>query len=179
MHPNPTAELVLEPLPNGQHAWLRPAVADQLDRYRLNPDRVVIVDQVESAAAPEPFIPRDKLPEWVFETRTHFLVWAPTAERALRWFVDESDIDVDTEILTFGQVDLVGQTVRSMEQEPEPRYVVTDQGRRDLAMSQLFDKGPTVADVARLCHVCGKPSIDPLSEGRCIVCELLQRTIGA
>src|SRR5712691_5907247 len=74
-----TNDLVLEPLPNGEHAWLRPA--RQLDRYQLNPERVVIVEQVEVA--------------------------------------DSDD---------------------------EPRYVLTDKGRRELAMAQLFDRGPTVAD---------------------------------
>jgi hypothetical protein len=31
----------------------------------------------------------------------------------------------------------------------EDRYVLTDQGSRDLAMAQLFDRGRSVADVAR------------------------------
>ncbi len=29
----------------------------------------------------------------------------------------------------------------------DPRYVLTDQGRRDLAKALWFDRGPTVADV--------------------------------
>jgi hypothetical protein len=106
----------------------------------------VDTDQVASSSALDRFIPPDELPEWVFETRTRFLVAAPTAERAHQWFVDESDIEVDTEILDFGQVDLVGQTVRSMDQEPAPRYVITDQGRRDLALARLFDQWPTVVE---------------------------------
>jgi hypothetical protein len=37
MHANhtATADLVLEQLPSGDHAWLRPAAATQLDRYQL------------------------------------------------------------------------------------------------------------------------------------------------
>jgi hypothetical protein len=103
-------------------------------------------DQAAGVCAPERFIPRDKLAEWVFETRTRFLVAAPTAERAHQWFVDESDIEVDTEILDFGTVALIGQTVRSMDQEPELRYVLTDRGRRDLAVARLFDHWPTVVE---------------------------------
>jgi hypothetical protein len=36
--------------------------------------------------------------------------------------------------------------------EPEPedvRYVLTDQGRRALAMARAFDKGPTVAEAEK------------------------------
>ena len=103
-------------------------------------DSTADTDQIASVYAPERFIPRDKLPEWVFETRTRFLVAAPTAERAHQWFVDESDIEVDTEIIDFGQVEFVGQTLRSFEGEPEPRFWITDVGRRVLAMASLFDK---------------------------------------
>src|SRR5258708_26668092 len=71
----------------------------------MRTDSTADTDQIASVYAPERFIPRDKLPEWVFETRTRFLVAAPTAERAHQWFVDESDIEVDTEIIDFGQVD--------------------------------------------------------------------------
>lgn len=35
------------------------------------------------------------------------------------------------------------------ELEEDVRYVLTDKGRRDLAMATLFDQGSTVADVAR------------------------------
>lgn len=35
------------------------------------------------------------------------------------------------------------------ESDADPRYVLTDQYRRDLAMGRLFDRGPTVADVMR------------------------------
>lgn len=76
MSSNANAEPQLERLPNGEHAYLRPETAP-LDRYRLNPDRVVIADD-----------------------------------------------------------------------EPEDvRYVLTDQGRRDLAMARLFGPWPTVAEV--------------------------------
>jgi hypothetical protein len=53
MHPKNNAnlpadlgDLVLTELPNGQCAWLRPA--SPLDRYRLNPARVVITDQPDN-----------------------------------------------------------------------------------------------------------------------------------
>jgi hypothetical protein len=94
----------------------------------------------------EPLIPRDELPEWVFGAQTRFLVAAPTPELAQRWFEDENDIDVDCEILEFGPVQLLGQTVRSMDVKPEPRYVITDFGRRAVALEQLFGRWPTVAD---------------------------------
>jgi hypothetical protein len=32
-------------------------------------------------------------------------------------------------------------------EDDEPRYVLTEQGHRALAMARLFDKGPTVAEV--------------------------------
>lgn len=89
-----TDDLVLERLPNGEHAWLRPAPTDQLARYSLNPARVVIADTDE-----------------------------------------------------------------------DPRYVLTDQGRRDLAMAHLFDRGPTVADVVASrtahCSACGQGQDTP------------------
>lgn len=119
----------------------------------------------EHSQPAEPFIPRAELREWVFETRSRCLIAAPTLERAQRWFVDESDIGVDNEHLEFCEVQFIGQTVRSMDQEPEPRYVLTDQGRRDLAVAQLFDKGPTVAEViaARpaLCPACQQSQDTP------------------
>jgi hypothetical protein len=40
------SDLVLETLPSGEPAWLKPAPASPIDRYRLT-ERVVIVDQVE------------------------------------------------------------------------------------------------------------------------------------
>jgi hypothetical protein len=94
----------------------------------------------------EPVIPRDELPEWVFGTQTRFLVAAPTPELARRWFEEEDEVDVNCEILEFGQVQLLGQTVRSMHVEPEPRYGITDLGRRAVALEQLFGPWPTVAD---------------------------------
>ena len=110
MHANHTAtvDLVLERLPCGDHAWLRPAAATQLDRYRLNPDRVVIADPVP--AEPK-FIPRDQLPRFVVRTTTEYMVFADSPEQALQWFDLDSAIDVDTEILTFGQVEIVDQLV--------------------------------------------------------------------
>jgi hypothetical protein len=86
MHVNHTADLVLEQLPSGAHAWLRPAAATQLDRYQRNPDRVVIVDQVDANRSPD---------------------------------------------------------------DEEPRYWITDQGRRDLAMARAFGKGSTVAEARK------------------------------
>jgi hypothetical protein len=90
-------------------------------------------------------IPRDELPQWVFETQTRFLITAHTPELARRWFEDENDIDLDCEILEFGPVQLLGQTVRSMDVKPEPRYVITDLGRRAVALEQLFGHWPSVA----------------------------------
>jgi hypothetical protein len=53
MHPKNNAnlpadigELVLAELPNGMVAWLRPA--SPIDRYRLDPARVVITDQPDN-----------------------------------------------------------------------------------------------------------------------------------
>ena len=57
-----------------------------------------------------------------------------------------NDIDLDCEILEFGEVQLLGQTVRSMDLTPEPRDVLTDLGRRAVALQQLFGPWPTVAD---------------------------------
>jgi hypothetical protein len=42
---NANADLVLETLPSGESAWLRPACP--IDRYRLT-ERAIIVDQSES-----------------------------------------------------------------------------------------------------------------------------------
>jgi hypothetical protein len=86
------------------------------------------------------------LPEWVFGTQTRFLVAAPTPELARRWFEEEDEVDVNCEILDFGQVQLLGQTVRSMHVEPELRYGITDLGRRAVALEQLFGRWPAVAD---------------------------------
>ncbi len=145
-------ELVVEPaaaevVPHTPAAYFAPN--PRVGEGTMLMNSTVDTDQVASSSALDRFIPRDVLPEWVFETRTRFMVWAPTPEHAHQWFVDESesDIEVDTEILDFGTVALIGQTVRSMDQEPELRYVLTDKGRRELAMAQLFDRGPTVADV--------------------------------
>jgi hypothetical protein len=108
MHANHTAavaELVLEDYGAG-HAWLRPTQATPLDRYRLNPDRVVIVDLVDAEPT---FIPRAELPRFVVRTTTEYIVFATSAEQALQWFDLQSDVDVDTEIVTFGHVEVVGQ----------------------------------------------------------------------
>ena len=54
MHANHTAaDLVLEQLPSGEHAWLRPALSPTIERYQLDPERVVIVDQVEAKSDDE------------------------------------------------------------------------------------------------------------------------------
>jgi hypothetical protein len=108
MHTNHTADLVLERLPNGEHAYLRPETA-ALDRYQLNPDRVVITDQVPAQPEPER-TPRAECPQFVVQTQTIYLVSdAPTAARALQWFADKSDIDLDVETLDFGTVEVLGQ----------------------------------------------------------------------
>jgi hypothetical protein len=175
MHANhtATADLVLEQLPSGDHAWLRPVAATELDRYRLNPDRVVIVDVVPDKPK---FIARAECPQFVVQTQAVYLIsHAPTADRVLQWFTDPNDIDLDVETLDFGTVEVLGQVDpnRSPDDE-EPRYVLTEQGRRDLAMARAFDKGATVAAASMICRACGKPSINPLRAGCCIVCELLQ-----
>jgi hypothetical protein len=111
MHANHTATagLVLEQLPSGDHAWLRPAPATQLDRYRLDPDRVVIVDQIPAKPEPER-APRAECPQFVVQTETIYLVsHAPTADRVLQWFADKSDIELDVETLDFGTVEVLGQ----------------------------------------------------------------------
>jgi hypothetical protein len=105
MSSNATAALVLERLPSGDHAWLRPETT-QLDRYRLDPARVVIVDP---ALAEPKFIPRDQLPRVIVRTTTEYVVFAKTAEQALLWFDLQRDVDGDTEIVTFGKVEPVAQ----------------------------------------------------------------------
>ena len=142
MHAKDTANntLVLEQLPNGESAWLRPIVTIGVDRYRLNPERVVIVDQV---AEPK-FTPRDQLPRFVVQTQTVYVVYAETADRALRWFADQSDTDLDVEPFDFGQVEVLGQLRPESESDEDPRYWLTEQGRRALAMASLFG---TVAEV--------------------------------
>jgi hypothetical protein len=161
MHANHTAiaDLVLERLPNGEHAYLRPPAIPQLDRYRLNHDRVVIVDPVPDKPK---FIPRAECPQFVVQTQTVYLVsGAPTAARALQWFADKNDIDLDVETLDFGTVEVLGQVRADGEPEDdEPRYWITDSGRRALATAAALDKGPTVAEVmasrpAR-CPACGQ-----------------------
>jgi len=126
-----TNDLVLERLPNGEHAWLR----------------------LET-----PHTPRSECPQFVVRTETVYLVSnAPTAARVLQWFADKSDIDLDVETLDFGTVEVVGQvngeselsTIVDAEEQPgDMRYILTDQGRRALAMALLFDRGPTIADLA-------------------------------
>jgi hypothetical protein len=166
MHANhtATADLVLERLPNGEHAYLRPIAATPVDRYRLDPARVVIADPVP----PKPKrTPRAECPEFVVQTQTVYRVsHAPTADRVLQWFADPNDIDLDVETLDFGTVEVLGQVDpnRSPADE-ELRYVLTEQGRRDLAMARAFDKGMNVADVltsiqAR-CPACGQGQDTP------------------
>lgn len=89
MHSNGTADsapiddLVIEHLPSGEAAWLRPTTQTPrftLEACRLNPERAVI----------------------------------------------------------------------SADSDEGPRYVLTEKGRRDLALALLFDKGPSVAEVLLL-----------------------------
>jgi hypothetical protein len=166
MHANhtATADLVLEQLPSGDHAWLRPAAATQLDRYQLNPARVVIVDQAPVKPEPEPS-PRAECPQFVVQTQTVYLVsHAPTAARALQWFADKSDIELDVETLDFGTVEVLGQ-VRHHGEPEDVRYWITEQGRRDLAMARACDKGLNVADVGTTlqtrCPACGQGQDTP------------------
>lgn len=127
MSSNATADLVLERLPNGEHAYLRPE-ASPLDRYRLDPDRVVIADPVP--AEPK-FIPREQLLRFIVRTTTEYMVFASSAEQALRWFeLTEDTVDIDTEIITFGAVEIVDQLLPECD---DVRYVVTDKGRAAIA----------------------------------------------
>src|SRR6266568_675646 len=87
-------------------------------------------------------LPRAQWPTFIVRTQTVYRVPAPSSARALHWFADPEDIDLDVETLDFGEVEIVGQ----VDAEPEDvRYVLTDQGRRALATALLFDRGPTVA----------------------------------
>jgi hypothetical protein len=87
------------------------------------------------------YVPRHSWPTFVVATETVYRVAAPTAERVLQWFADKSDTDLDVVTIDFGTVEVIGQVVP----EPEdPRYVLTAQGRRALAMALLFDQGPAV-----------------------------------
>jgi signal transduction histidine kinase len=125
-------------LPSGEHACLRPETTP-LDRYRLNPDRVVIADPV--SAAPK-FIPRDQLHRFIVSSQTVYLVYAETAERALQWFSDPTDIDLDVETLDFGEVEVFGQLSPEEQLDDEPRYWITNQGRVALAeaVSSVVDE---------------------------------------
>jgi hypothetical protein len=178
MHANhtATADLVLEQLPSGDHAWLRPAAATQLDRYRLNPDRVVIVDQAPDEPEPEPErTPRAQLPQFIVQTQTVYLVsGAPAAGRAMQWFADKSDIELDVETLDFGMVEVLGQ-VRADGEPEDARYVLTDQGRRALAEARQeeqarligpFDLKRSVAAKQSTCAACGQPQSTPDCERR-------------
>lgn len=78
----------------------------------------------------EPFIPREDLHQYVIATNTKYLVYAPSLERAMLWFTDTADIDLDSEIIDFGTVEFVE------EREPAPedrRYRITDRGRAAIA----------------------------------------------
>jgi hypothetical protein len=150
MHANhtATADLVLDRLPSGEHAWRRPAAATQLDRYRLNPDRVVITDPVPAQPETER-TPRAECPQFAVQTQTVYLVsHAPTADRVLQWFTDPNDIDLDVETLDFGTVEVLGQ-VRPDGEPEDVRYWITEQGRRDLAVAAALDHGPTVAEARK------------------------------
>lgn len=130
MHSNhtATAELVLEDYGAG-YAWLRPAI-------------------------PALCAPRSEWPTFRVQTETIYEVAAPTAERALRWFADDSDMDLDVKTLDFGTVGIIDDDVR---------YWITDKGRHAL----LGENSP-------LCQVCGKPSSNSLRAGGCIGCALLR-----
>jgi hypothetical protein len=63
----------------------------------------------DDPATTETFIPRDDLPVFVIRSHMTYLVFAASAERALQWFADESDTEVDNEILDFGSPEVIVQ----------------------------------------------------------------------
>jgi len=143
-------------LPSGEHACLRPETTP-LDRYRLNPDRVVIADPV--SAAPK-FIPRDQLHRFIVSSQTVYLVYAETAERALQWFSDPTDIDLDVETLDFGEVEVFGQLSPEEQLDDEPRYWITNQGRVALAEARREEIVRLVGPFDRTRSVAAKQSLE-------------------
>lgn len=119
-------ELVLTNYGAG-YAWLRPNLTDSRS-----------ADEQQSVREPgtqeEPFVPCDQLPRQVFDVVTRYVFFAPTRERAERWFEDENDIGLDNELVEFREISFVA-TLPNLASERaadgEPADVIAQRPQRE------------------------------------------------
>jgi len=52
---------------------------------------------------------RSEWPTFIVASQTVYCVAAPSAERALQWFADATDIDLDVITVDFGRVEVIDQ----------------------------------------------------------------------
>jgi hypothetical protein len=52
---------------------------------------------------------RSAWPTFIFVSQTTYRVAAPSVARALAWFADETDMDLDIETVDFGHVEVIEQ----------------------------------------------------------------------
>ena len=73
---------------------------------------------------------RSSWPTFVVATQTVYRVAAPSAERALQWFADQSDTDLDVVTIDFGTVEVIDQI--ATDAQPIP-FTLTPKGRAAIA----------------------------------------------
>lgn len=144
MPPNPSADLTLERLPNGEHAWLRQK------NFQLPPAiESVLLELLSSTSELQCWFGMGQSAAIQCQARaTTILIVGAVADLRGELLCDEHAARLAKREQVLMNEPIAQHQVVS-EYPLEMRFTITDQGRRDLALAQLFDRGPTVADVVR------------------------------
>lgn len=119
MHPNSTNDLVLEHLPSGELAWLRPDPAPAPKQSRQEWDAH-----------------QASLRQYVFDVQTRFVLAAPSESIARAWFTADADADIDCGPLLFGKPHLASVLPMDVQVPQRPQSALQRFAERFAAASR-------------------------------------------